>query len=189
MQLSSEAEDEALAEDRIGAPVGPLPSTSSKVNYQEIKTNPTIDLWVVGSGTLGAFAVQQWLALHPGSRVVAETASSKKHEALAIAGSEPRLRASRSLNDEFCARNVLICLPPSAVENYEEELSLSFRLWAGPEKGNLVFTSSTVVYGDSFGNTVDEKFRLDTRSSRSFKMICAEEVRHIPFRSSCHSLL
>lgn len=71
---------------------------------------------------------------------------------------------------------MLICIPPSGSQNYEDELSTGFRIWAGPQFGNLVFTSSTVVYGDSFGNTVNEKFRLDTRSSRSYKMICAEEA-------------
>jgi hypothetical protein len=33
----------------------------------------------------------------------------------------------------------------------------------------LAFTSSSAVYGDSNGNTVDEVFRLDTRSERSTK--------------------
>ena len=42
-------------------------------------------------------------------------------------------------------------------------------------KGHMAFTSSTVVYGPSNGNTVDEQFRLDTRSERSTKMIAAEE--------------
>ena len=46
--------------------------------------------------------------------------------------------------------------------------------WAGKKYGNLLFTSSTVVYGDG-SNTVNEGFRLDTRSARATKMISAEE--------------
>ena len=42
-------------------------------------------------------------------------------------------------------------------------------------QGHMAFTSSTAVYGPSNGNTVDELFRLDTRSQRSTKMIAAEE--------------
>lgn len=119
--------------------------------------------------------VKQWRSLFPGSRVIAETSTSTRHEELARLGAEPRLRSDRSAADEFSARNVLICIPPSGSQDYEEELSSGFRVWAGPQTGNLVFTSSTVVYGDSFGNTVNERFRLDSRSGRSYKMICAEE--------------
>lgn len=50
---------------------------------------------------------------------------------------------------------------------------LASRLWAGSKYGNLLFTSSTVVYGDA-DNTVTETFRTDTRSARSTKMLTAE---------------
>jgi nucleoside-diphosphate-sugar epimerase len=59
-------------------------------------------------------------------------------------------------------------------EAYEQELYSAYRLWAGSKYGNLVFTSSTVVYGDCFGYEVDEQFRTDSRSIRSARMISAE---------------
>ena len=61
-------------------------------------------------------------------------------------------------------------------EEYEQELYHAFRLWAGPKYGNLVFTSSTAVYGDSFGNTVDEKFRTDVRTLRASRAVSAEHA-------------
>ena len=46
--------EERDAEDRIGAPVGPLPSVPSTVNFGDYTPqNVKYDLWVVGSGTLG----------------------------------------------------------------------------------------------------------------------------------------
>ena len=42
--------------------------------------------------------------------------------------------------------------------------------------GSMTLTSSIGVYGDSNGNTVNELFRLDTRSKRSTTMISAEEA-------------
>lgn len=168
-------DDNDLQDDVLGAPVGPLPSVSSRINYDKMEMKPTVDLWIVGAGTLGMQAAQQWRALYPDSVVVAETASVAKHEELKR-WSTPKLRSERDGNLAYCARNVLVCIPPSASQDYEEELASSFRLWSGPSLGNLVFTSSTVVYGDSFGNTVNEKFRLDSRNSRSYKMICAEEA-------------
>ena len=46
------------AEDVIGAPVGPLPSVSSRINYASVEARPTVDLWVAGAGTLGGLAVR-----------------------------------------------------------------------------------------------------------------------------------
>lgn len=51
-------DSEGPIEDAIGAPVGPLPSVSSRINYGSLELNPTVDLWVVGAGTLGGLAVR-----------------------------------------------------------------------------------------------------------------------------------
>ena len=178
-------------EDAVGAPVGPLPSVSSRINFDTSRIPPTVDLWVVGAGILGSLAAKQYRSLYPNAKIIAETRTEASHADLLEAGITPRLRSDRSQEDDFCARNVLISLPPSSLktaEEYQEELAASCRLYnsnqynsavtekRAEEEGNLVFTSSTVVYGDSFGNTVNETFRVDSRSSRSFNMICAEQA-------------
>jgi hypothetical protein len=161
-------ENSGEIEDRFGAPVGPLPAVSSKVNWAEIVPNVVHDLWIVGCGTLGTLAAREWKSRFPESKVIAETNSESRHKELSSLGVTPRLRSQRSQEDLTSARYVLITLPPSSSEQYEEEIGDACQLWAGPYgQGHLAFTSSTAVYGDSFGNTVDEVFRVDTRSKRS----------------------
>lgn len=96
--------------------------------------------------------------------VVAETRTSTRHQELEALGALPLLREMRTDSEVAVARNVLVCIPPSSAgtAEYEGELYQACRLWAGPAYGNLVFTSSTAVYGDSFGNTVTETFRVHT---------------------------
>lgn len=165
--LADDSEDDM--EDRVGAPAGPLPSVSSKINFATRVLNPTVDLWIVGSGTLGTLVTKIWKAQNPSAVVVAETKTSKRHDELLSYGAIPTLRDQRNITEQgLNCRNVLICLPPSGASNYEEELFGGSMLWAGPEFGNLIFTSSTAVYGEK-SNTVTEDFRLDSRSARSMK--------------------
>lgn len=44
-----------IPEDAVNAPVGPLPSVSSRINFakEEVSKNLKYDLWIVGTGTLG----------------------------------------------------------------------------------------------------------------------------------------
>ena len=48
-------DDNKRPDDDIMAPVGPLPSVSSRINFakEEISKNLKYDLWIVGCGTLG----------------------------------------------------------------------------------------------------------------------------------------
>lgn len=48
-------DDSRIPEDAINAPVGPLPSVSSRINFaeEEVSKNLKYDLWIVGTGTLG----------------------------------------------------------------------------------------------------------------------------------------
>ena len=169
LDMSSTANPYEDHDDAIGAPVGPLPSVSSKINYgDQTPQNVCHDLWVVGSGTLGMLALKEWMSLYPDSKVIAETKTENRHAELTRLGVTPRLRSQRSDADERTARYLLICIPPSASDDYVAEIHSSCQLWAGPlGQGHMAFTSSTAVYGDSNGNTVDETFRLDTRSQRS----------------------
>lgn len=172
------------ADDVWGTPVGPLPSVSSKYNFGEENLDGMVhDLWIVGAGTLGTLIADIWQETFPGVSIVTETKTETRHGHYAASGKEPRLRDNRSDEDTGSAKHVIIALPPSSsggaggTHGYAEEISKAALLWAGPNAGGtLTFTSSIGVYGDSLGNRVDEKFRLDTRSLKSSKLINAEEA-------------
>lgn len=165
-------------DDRIGSPLGPMPTVSSKINYgNESPTNIRYDLWVVGAGTLGEIVCRKYKQKHPDSNVIGETATEMRHENLISLGVTPRLNNQRSEADVGSARNMVISLTPSACPDYAGAINDAIRMWAGPlGGGTLVFTSSLAVYGESNGNIVNETFRLDTRSQRSLNLIAAEEA-------------
>lgn len=118
-------------------------------------------------------AIKEWKSKYPDSSVVAETRTTARHAEFISMGVTPVLRSDRCEANDKTARYVLISLPPSSnKEDYVGEVSDACRVWAGPlGQGHMVFTSSSAVYGDSNGNTVDEVFRLDTRSERSTKLV------------------
>ncbi len=175
--FSNDENNDEMAEDAIGAPIGPLPSVSSRINFGKKEINLKYDLWVVGAGTLGNIIGNEWKKLYPNSNVIMETKTNKRHDEYKNSNLIPKLRSERTEEDSVKSKNVVICIPPSAADDYLEEINDACRLWAGVEGGGkLVFTSSISVYGESIGNIVNEKFRLDTRNSRSTKMITAEEA-------------
>jgi hypothetical protein len=158
-------------DDAVGMPVGPLPK-SSKVNIvEEAPKNILHDLWIVGAGTLGEIIAKLYIEEFPNASIIAETKTTTRHSFYESINIKPRLRESRKLEtDSNTAKHVIICIPPSSAKDYVTEVSDSTRLWAGPlGNGSLVYTSSIGVYGDSNGNTVNEKFRLDTRSESATK--------------------
>jgi nucleoside-diphosphate-sugar epimerase len=173
-------------EDAFGAPVGPLPSVDSKLNWKEVQIKEELaELWIVGAGTMGTQIAKQMVeALGDEADdkvVVAETLSDSRHEELLDIGVLPRLREERTEDDLYCSKNVILCVPPSMAKlnegGYPEELFDAATLWAGPKGGGLlILVSSTAVYGESDQNKVDETFRVDTRSKRSRIMIDAEEA-------------
>lgn len=176
MSSLEEFEDETI----VGAPVGPLPSVSCRINWKQQQLNITKDLWIVGAGTLGEYIAKEYLSkqLNMQLPVVTETLSENRHPKLLSLGSEVRLRCNRCKEDYRSAKSVIICIPPSRSKDsdYIGEIFDAIQLWAGPNGGgSLIFTSSISVYGDSLGNIVDENFRLDTRSLKSTQMISAEE--------------
>jgi len=165
-------------DDRVGGPVGPLPSVSSKINFQEINLSPSIDLWVVGTGTLGELIAARWRQLNPDATIVTETKTMKRHGKLLADGFVARTRDERMDSDTASCKNVMICIPPSANVDYDKELNDATRLWAGPGYGNILFTSSTAVYGET-QSVISEDFRIDTRSARSTMYV------YFPFGIDC----
>lgn len=158
-----------LAEDTFGMSPGVLPTASSRVNFASRTVEVKHNVWVVGSGTLGEIVLSDLLKVGT-KNIVAETKSMRRAEAILSLGIDHRLREQRSVEDDASARTVIICIPPSASANYTEEIHDATRLWAGPEAGgNLIYTSSIAVYGESLGNTVTEAFRVDTRSASATK--------------------
>lgn len=165
-------DDDDLPEDAVCRAPDPLPSVSSSINFVEVEVDVKYDLWVVGSGTLGEYILKQWKLKYPQSNIIAETKGSNRHDSIKSIGKTviTRLREDRNDLDDRSAKNVIICLPPSSAEEYSDEVHAATRLWAGKSSGgNLVFTSSLGVYGESNGNIVTESFRIDTRSKISTK--------------------
>lgn len=128
------------------------------------------DLLVVGTGTLGSFAAQQWATSHAGARVVGETRSETRHDSLRKAGIEPRLRGAGRV-ERF--PNVLISFSPGGNDDYPGEVQAALDCWDGT--GACVLTSSGGVYAESEGGVVREDSATET-SSRSARLLAAERI-------------
>ncbi len=78
---------------------------------------------------------------------------------------------SDSDSDRGCARNVVICIPPSTSlsgENYEREVQQGMLLWAGEGcGGRAVFTSAISVYGEASSRRVQENSPVDASNPRA----------------------
>jgi hypothetical protein len=135
------------------------------------------DLWVVGAGTLGESICRQYKQQHPHASVVGETATPNRHDRMNSFGVIPRLRASRTVEDETSAKNVVVSLPPSSSSDYPGAIRDAMTVWRGPSGGgSLIFTSSLAVYGDLREDIIHEWSRVDTQSPRAMNLIAAEDV-------------
>lgn len=128
------------------------------------------DLLVVGTGTLGSLAAQQWTTSHAGARVVGETRSDARHAGLRAAGIEPRLRGAGAA-ERF--PNVLICFSPGGNDDYPGEVQSALDCWDG--SGGCVLTSSGGVYAESEGGVVREDSATEG-SARSARLLDAERI-------------
>lgn len=134
------------------------------------------DLWIVGAGHLGGLVAQEWRRRYPTSTIIAETATSARHDVLRQVGATPRLRAERGDSDLYSSENVLICIPPStgAPNTISDEVEAACRLWVGampggapmPRIGSVLYTSSTVVYGEDTNGEIDELSSISTKTER-----------------------
>lgn len=129
------------------------------------------DLLIVGTGTLGSLAAQQWLHAFPGARVVGETRSEARHESMRAAGIEPRLKGTGK-GEVF--PNVLICFAPGGNDDFPSEVEAALSMWDG--SGGCVFTSSGGVFAESNGGVVNEASPTDD-TPRSSRLLAAE--RHV----------
>jgi nucleoside-diphosphate-sugar epimerase len=114
--------------------------------------------------------VSLWRSAFVGSTVLAETRSLTRHAELAAMGATVRLRGEE---DPPPTANVLVALPPSAVEDYTREVERAVSLWS--EAGRLVLVSSTAVYAEEEGGICTERSPL-ARSPRATRLLNAEEV-------------
>lgn len=131
------------------------------------------DVWVVGSGTLGLKILSQLKIASNYVDIVAETNSdSRKDEIHSIGGVQHRLRGMRSEADVGSARSVIICLPPSCSTSYTDEIIDATRLWAGRSGGgNLIYTSSTGIYGEAANSIVTESYPIDSASPSAARLV------------------
>ena len=154
---------ELSASDQAGPP---------KLEMSETCTQPKHDLWIVGGGHLGGLIAQEWLRRHPASSVVAETMSSERHDVLRKAGVLPRLRKWRGSLDAHSAANVIVCIPPSSgYDSLTTEIKSAFELLSSGATNVLVYTSSTVVYGNCVEGEVTEETPLNLDSERAIRFV------------------
>lgn len=152
---------------------------TSSAQQQGMQASPIQhDIWVVGSGTLGLKILSQLKSASKYANIVAETQSdSRKDEIQSIGGIQHRLRAMRSEADVGSARNVIICLPPSCSTSYTDEMIDATRLWAGRSGGgNLIYTSSTGIYGEAANSIVTESYPIDSASPSAARLVILQEV-------------
>lgn len=124
-------------------------------------------LLVVGAGVLGREVAAQWREAHPGSRVVAETRSTRAHEELAALGLEPALAGEGGA----VFKRVVFCAPPSGNEDYPGAVEAAVERVA--EGGVFVFTSSAGVYKPADA-PVCEDGEVETEKPRAAKLLKAE---------------
>lgn len=151
-------------------------ANSSQADAMSTSPRQIHDLWIVGAGSLGGLVAQQWIRRHPHATVIAETATTARHDILRQIGAIPRLRECRSPADIHSASHVLICIPPSAAPpgQLAPELEAACSLLVSSNstadfspRGLVLYTSSTAVYGDKIEGDVNEQSELDLSSARA----------------------
>ena len=84
-----------------------------------------VDLWIVGSGTLGTLIAKEWKERNPESIIITETLTSQRHPLLLSLGTIPRQRAHRF--PSFLSHPPLFSLTPSLILTLSLTCSLSLR--------------------------------------------------------------
>jgi len=170
-----------------------IPSSSSRQSMASTSIHNIMssDIAVVGCGVLGTSLCKQLLSSpdFKGKSVTGITKTKNNHESIEnkILGSDSD--ASSSINtDQFQLRtfdemikqkqfdNVVFCAPPSGFDDYPAAVqNVIDTLWAGPENGVFVFTSSGGIYGPGNGETVTETTELPpAETPRTRRLIKAE---------------
>lgn len=126
-------------------------------------------LLVVGAGVLGRHIGAQWLAAHPGARVVAETRTDRAHAELAAEGLVPALAGEGGA----VFKRVVFCSPPSGSKDYAADVAAAAARVA--EGGVFVFTSSGGVYKQKDGDApLTEESDVETEGERAGRLVKAE---------------
>jgi len=130
-------------------------------------------LLIVGAGTLGSLIVKQHRAAFPTARIVAETRSTTRHDALRADGAETRTSEEAALSAETMA-NVVFCVAPGGNDDYVANVRRALALWKGAP-GKFVFTSSGGIFAEQDGGVVDETSALSS-APRSQKLVDCEKA-------------
>lgn len=127
------------------------------------------DLFVLGSGELGARVATLWRSQFPDAKVICETLTPRTHSSLEAIGCLPRLRSDAlALTFPY----VIAAIPPSKTLSYASEMRRAGAIWDG--SGCLLGISSTGVYREDEGGWVNEASPL-ADSDRARVLIAGEE--------------
>eukprot|EP01135_Chromosphaera_perkinsii_P005022 Nk52_evm20s310 gene=Nk52_evmTU20s310 len=146
------------------------------------------DLLIVGCGALGCIVGEEWKGMYPDAEIVAETATTGRHEELKKLGFTPRVADPDSEDQNNRKFNfVVMCVPPSKNENYEDIIRRALMLFTTTEQGEggMVYVSSSGVYKECDGVIIkdsdkDEEVFGDSEHSlkmQKYEAALKEDVR------------
>lgn len=91
-----------------------------------------------------------------------------------VTGVAPTI-ATGSADPVISFSNVIFCVPPGKIANYDEEVRRAVELWNG--RGAMVFTGSGGVFAEKDGGIVTEgSATADPPSERQQQLLAAEDV-------------
>ncbi len=146
---------------------------------------------VVGCGVLGTSLCKQLLLNNDDqgststSTITGITKTTNNHESIKKAvGDDDSSTFHLSTFDDIPKQkqfsHVVFCAPPSGFDDYPSAIQKVIdELWAGPEKGAFVFTSSGGIYGPGDGETVSETTTIPTPESPRTKRLVQSELNVI----------
>lgn len=132
-------------------------------------SDPEKDLLIIGAGDLGYLIAAEWRVQHPKARIIAETRSPKTHLRLLAAGVTPALESDPTPQK---ASNVIFCIPPPKIPNYDRLIRSATTRVATPD-ARFIFISSSSVHGDR--TLITENTPLGT-TTRAQLLADAEQV-------------
>lgn len=138
-----------------------------------------MNIAIIGCGYVGSAIAQHWKAC--GHHVTACTRQSSRVPTLKTIAGNAIVIQSNLYNVLSDCQAILLCMAPESTDQYENAYlettrSLIRTLPQLPHLKQILYTSSTSVYGDHQGNLVDENTVLAPQSQNAQILIEAEQT-------------